>query len=60
MQEVQTHAISPEESGIQWKYAHLTFIHAFVSVFFMAALLKVDGGGGREQAGMKVKEEVLL
>lgn len=49
-----------EKSRIQCKYACSTFIYALVFVFFKAALLKVEGGGGGEQERMKVKEEVLL
>lgn len=51
---------STEKSRIQWKYACSIFIYALVFVFFKAALLKVEGGGGGEQERMKVKEEVLL
>lgn len=49
---------STEISRIQYKYATSTFIYSSVFVFFMAAGLKVEGGGGGEQERMKVKEEV--
>lgn len=49
-----------EKSKIGCKYARSTFIYALVFVFFMATVLKVEGGGGGEQGRMKVKDEVLL
>lgn len=52
--------MSTDESRIQCKYARSTFTYALLFVFFVAALLKVEGGGGGEQGRMKVKEEVLL
>lgn len=51
---------STGKSRIECKHAHSTFIYASGFVFFMAALLKVEGGGGGEKGRMKVKEEVLL
>lgn len=51
---------STGKSRIECKRTHSTFIYASGFVFFMAALLKVEGGGGGEKGRMKVKEEVLL